>query len=263
MCSYQSMMNDYIEQSNPPMDTTPIINDKPHKNKDRYSVLRHFIDGFVIEEADTPFALDTGSLLTKQQLQDIWRKQQELIAKEELEKKAASASREISHNFEAESKDDSMPECEECGSVGKHNYSSRFCTITCLRRFNAARARIARLRGNQLKQKKYDERSNADSAKIRLFESPPVSPVTPCVPTVKAPDGATVPVSVSKWSVDDVCNYIASLPDAKYFVKDFRENEIDGSALLLLKEDHLIHTLNIKLGPALKLCFHIRKLREI
>lgn len=250
-----------IDQSTSLMDTTCTIRDKPHKNKDKYSVLRHFIDGFVIEEADTPFALNTGSLLTKQQLQDIWRKQQELIAKEnELEKKVTSQI--ITQSFEAKPNDDSTHECEECGSIGKRHYSSRFCTITCLRRSNAAKARDARLRGNQLKHKKYDERSSADSAKMRLFESPPASPTNPCIPSVETAEGTTVPMSVSKWSVNDVCNYVESLPDAKHFAKDFRENEIDGSALLLLKEDHLIQTLNIKLGPALKLCSHIKKLIE-
>lgn len=42
----------------------------------------------------------------------------------------------------------------------------------------------------------------------------------------------------------------------------FLSQEIDGQALLLLREDHLISTMNIKLGPALKICASINTLRE-
>lgn len=42
----------------------------------------------------------------------------------------------------------------------------------------------------------------------------------------------------------------------------FRLQEIDGQALLLLTEDHLMTSMNIKLGPALKICAHINALRN-
>lgn len=42
----------------------------------------------------------------------------------------------------------------------------------------------------------------------------------------------------------------------------FLSQEIDGQALMLLREDHLISTMNIKLGPALKICASINSLRE-
>uniref|UniRef100_A0A8D3A6S0 SAM domain-containing protein n=1 Tax=Scophthalmus maximus TaxID=52904 RepID=A0A8D3A6S0_SCOMX len=43
---------------------------------------------------------------------------------------------------------------------------------------------------------------------------------------------------------------------------EFRSQEIDGQALLLLTEDHLLSTMNLKLGPALKLCAHINSLKD-
>ncbi|KAI3374781.1 hypothetical protein L3Q82_021331 [Scortum barcoo] len=43
---------------------------------------------------------------------------------------------------------------------------------------------------------------------------------------------------------------------------EFRSQEIDGQALLLLTEDHLVSTMNLKLGPALKLCAHINSLKD-
>ena len=42
----------------------------------------------------------------------------------------------------------------------------------------------------------------------------------------------------------------------------FLSQEIDGQALLLLKEEHLMSTMNIKLGPALKICASINNLRD-
>lgn len=245
-------MNEHTSDS-----TADISSDKCgiSKQQGNYSVLYHLIDGYVIEEADTPFALDTGSLLTKQQLRDIWKKQQELMA-EEIEKVKTTERMKINPKVEPFLPDQ---RCEGCGTVGNQHYSPQFCAIGCMRRYNASRARMSRWKSGQSKQKNYDMEENIDSAKTRLFESPPVSP---SISPVQSKDGTNTPISPSKWSVDDVCNFIDSIPDAKYFVKDFRENEIDGSALLLLKEDHLIHTLNIKLGPALKLCSHIRKLME-
>lgn len=44
--------------------------------------------------------------------------------------------------------------------------------------------------------------------------------------------------------------------------EEFRSQEIDGQALLLLKEDHLMGTMNIKLGPALKIFAQISMLRD-
>ena len=44
--------------------------------------------------------------------------------------------------------------------------------------------------------------------------------------------------------------------------EEFRSQEIDGQALLLLKEDHLMGTMNIKLGPALKIFAQISMLKD-
>lgn len=44
--------------------------------------------------------------------------------------------------------------------------------------------------------------------------------------------------------------------------EEFRSQEIDGQALLLLTEDHLVGAMNLKLGPALKLHAHINSLKD-
>lgn len=91
----------------------------------------------------------------------------------------------------------------------------------------------------------------------------------------------------AQWSVEEVCRFISSLQGGlvldqvflsssnlwahptlppisgcEELAAQFLSQEIDGQALLLLREDHLISTMNIKLGPALKICASINTLRE-
>ncbi|NXJ58886.1 PHC2 protein, partial [Spizaetus tyrannus] len=99
-----------------------------------------------------------------------------------------------------------------------------------------------------------------------------------------------LPSEPSKWNVEDVYEFIRSLPGEEYLgtpppiflgfevggvaecsplptgcqeiAEEFRAQEIDGQALLLLKEDHLMSTMNIKLGPALKIYARISMLKD-
>uniref|UniRef100_A0A673MS80 SAM domain-containing protein n=1 Tax=Sinocyclocheilus rhinocerous TaxID=307959 RepID=A0A673MS80_9TELE len=53
---------------------------------------------------------------------------------------------------------------------------------------------------------------------------------------------------IRKWSVDDVYNFISEITNCT-----FKDHMIDGETLPLLTEDHLLDTLGLKLGPALKI----------
>ncbi|XP_072334702.1 polyhomeotic-like protein 1 isoform X2 [Scyliorhinus torazame] len=64
------------------------------------------------------------------------------------------------------------------------------------------------------------------------------------------------------WSVEQVHDFICSLPGCQDLAEEFRSQEIDGQALLLLKEEHLMSAMNMKLGPALKICARINLLKE-
>uniref|UniRef100_A0A3B3QWT4 Polyhomeotic homolog 1 n=1 Tax=Paramormyrops kingsleyae TaxID=1676925 RepID=A0A3B3QWT4_9TELE len=68
--------------------------------------------------------------------------------------------------------------------------------------------------------------------------------------------------SPSHWSVEEVCQFISSLQGCEDLANQFLSQEIDGQALLLLREEHLMSTMNIKLGPALKICASINNLRD-
>ena len=65
-----------------------------------------------------------------------------------------------------------------------------------------------------------------------------------------------------KWSVTQVCDFVKNLPGCSDYVEDFQLQEIDGQALMLLKADHLMSAMAIKLGPALKICNAIEAMRE-
>ncbi|CAG11831.1 unnamed protein product, partial [Tetraodon nigroviridis] len=71
-----------------------------------------------------------------------------------------------------------------------------------------------------------------------------------------------VPNDPTKWNVEEVYDFIRSLPGCQEIADEFRSQEIDGQALLLLKEDHLMSTMNIKLGPALKIFARINMLKD-
>ncbi|XP_073430296.1 sex comb on midleg-like protein 2 isoform X2 [Dendrobates tinctorius] len=68
----------------------------------------------------------------------------------------------------------------------------------------------------------------------------------------------------SSWSVDDVMRFVKEVdpqtlaPHAELF----RKHEIDGPAFLLLRSDMIMKYMGLKLGPALKLCFHIERLKQ-
>ncbi|XP_063071174.1 polyhomeotic-like protein 2b [Engraulis encrasicolus] len=71
-----------------------------------------------------------------------------------------------------------------------------------------------------------------------------------------------LPCDPTKWNVEEVYEFIRSLPGCQEIADEFRSQEIDGQAMLLLKEDHLMSAMNIKLGPALKIYARISMLKD-
>lgn len=63
------------------------------------------------------------------------------------------------------------------------------------------------------------------------------------------------------FQVVEVCDFIRNLPGCADYAEDFAIQEIDGQALMLLKEDHLMSAMSIKLGPALKIVAKIDSMR--
>ncbi|XP_049607725.1 polyhomeotic-like protein 1 [Syngnathus scovelli] len=102
--------------------------------------------------------------------------------------------------------------------------------------------------------------SSALSLTSRHRRPPPSSSSSSPVPHTEGTP--TAPSSPAHWSVDQVSQFICSLQGCEKLASLFLAQEIDGQALLLLNEEHLVSTMNIKLGPALRICAHIHSLRE-
>lgn len=65
------------------------------------------------------------------------------------------------------------------------------------------------------------------------------------------------------WTVEDVMQFIRDIdPQLGPHADLFRKHEIDGKALLLLRSDVMMKYMGLKLGPALKLTFHIDRLKQ-
>ncbi|XP_028305721.1 scm-like with four MBT domains protein 2 isoform X2 [Gouania willdenowi] len=63
-----------------------------------------------------------------------------------------------------------------------------------------------------------------------------------------------------EWSVEDVVNFI-NATDCSSLANIFQEQEIDGQALLLLTLPTVQECMDLKLGPAIKLCHHIERVK--
>ncbi|XP_037552980.1 lethal(3)malignant brain tumor-like protein 4 [Nematolebias whitei] len=59
--------------------------------------------------------------------------------------------------------------------------------------------------------------------------------------------------AVQCWSIQQVSDFIESLPGCEEQAKQFRDEQIDGRAFLLLTQQDIVKIMSIKLGPALKI----------
>ena len=96
-----------------------------------------------------------------------------------------------------------------------------------------------------------EKANSATSSDLILRQPPPISPIrAPC------------DKPIMQWSTSDVYNFVRSVPAGSEYADQFKSQDIDGQALSMLKEVHLMSAMKMKLGPALKICSSIRKLKE-
>ncbi|KAI4809147.1 hypothetical protein KUCAC02_018057 [Chaenocephalus aceratus] len=261
--------------SQPPSSPTsaPLSPDRIHTTH----VLTHLIEGFVIREGLEPFPVISTSMLAEQQASLPESQERQTNGDLAAEDSPLDADQSDSTDSEMEEEEDDDPaaderggsaaamlQCEFCGSRGHaHTFlrSKRFCSMTCVRRFSVSctkRVTVQRVgrwghRPTGRRGRPPGSRVNGASREYflrqarRSFEE-----------TRQKEDVG----SASQWNVQQVFSFINSLPGGQDVAEEFRSQEIDGQALLLLTEEHLLSTMNLKLGPALKLCAHINSLKE-
>ncbi|GFT87590.1 polyhomeotic-like protein 1 [Nephila pilipes] len=113
---------------------------------------------------------------------------------------------------------------------------------------------------------------NADSSQMDSENVPPVKDTDldssfnistiAAVPSETGNVATNIPEkSPDLWSVQEVSEFIQDFLGCVEFAETFKSQEIDGQALLLMKLDHLMTGMSMKLGPALKLIAHINSLK--
>ncbi|ESN92480.1 hypothetical protein HELRODRAFT_115837 [Helobdella robusta] len=100
------------------------------------------------------------------------------------------------------------------------------------------------------------------SSSSSLSSSVTQSSSSTSVATSSSSSSSLFPYEPSTWSIDDVIRHISKSDTALLpFTDLFKKHEIDGKALLLLTSDMMMKYMGLKLGPALKLCHIIDKLK--
>ncbi|XP_074646851.1 polycomb protein SCMH1-like isoform X2 [Tubulanus polymorphus] len=94
----------------------------------------------------------------------------------------------------------------------------------------------------------YEQEGAGSASNTSVFEGPSQS--------------MKLPEDPSDWTTDDVLRHIADIdPALSHHAELFRKHEIDGKAFLLLKSEMLMKYMGLKLGPSLKICHIIEKLK--
>lgn len=234
------------------------------------NVLTHIIDGHIIQEGTQPFPVTTKRL--SDDLED-----------------AVSAKR----NKSSPEKSATTPDRTTCVQCGKKETKGKlkhkqYCSKTCSKAAKAGVVPTAKQNGEHKLRIRNENGTTNGSVSPKSLPSPTSTNSTSSdssssgsssdMSSIDAKKSAKsqTPMEVSadveaeqeepisflvKWSVDEVCEYIRSLPGYGDYADDFANHEIDGQALVLLNENHLVKTMGIKLGPALKIMSQIEAIK--
>lgn len=216
------------------------------------NVLTHVIEGFVIQESNEPFPVTRQRYSEKENDEPPKKK----LAVEETKNNDAKVNGEtgtassVTSSTPAPLPSDMVP-CEQCGKqeIRSKLKKKRFCSAICAR----ARKSVSIDGTASVTTSNGDEKSQV-----------PHSPSQNDKLKVEGENGEVPSIEehvMLKWSVAQVCDFIKNLPGCTDYAEDFKLQEIDGQALLLLKENHLVSAMGMKLGPALKIVNKIESMR--
>ncbi|XP_050424533.1 polyhomeotic-like protein 2 isoform X2 [Adelges cooleyi] len=218
-------------------------------------VLTHVIEGFVIQEADQPFPVNRSCTLADM-ANSTQDKENIKLDDEPPNKKSKS--------------DINSQENIKCDYCGKHEElqkfkikkkSKRFCSQECSKMFenNLKNGQVDKKNGKNWECESIG--SVGDSSNTSSSVDPPNRMQND---SENKTDLITELSSINPltWTVKDVRKFIGQLTESEEIAADFESHEIDGQALMLLKEDHLIRDMSMKLGPALKIFAKLDSMRS-
>lgn len=172
--------------------------------------------------------------------------------------------------------------CAQCGKSDKKLKHKQYCSKSCMKAAKASgEDKQHKHKGENGTSKSSESlpsptsssastngtiHTNGTSANGDDAKKSKVEPMVIDTPAVDACNELVLDVEetsyIVKWNVDDVCDFIRGLDNYSGYAEDFANHEIDGQALVLLNENHLVSTMNIKLGPALKIMSQIETLKK-
>ncbi|KAM4570963.1 polyhomeotic-like protein 2 isoform 2-T4 [Fundulus diaphanus] len=215
---------------------------------DKSRILTHLIEGFVIQEGAEPFPVEHPS-----------------FSIESFRRRAADSKMDGLSSKDLKAQQEPMLTCELCGKVDFayiFKRSKRFCSTVCAKRYNVGcTKRMGLFPNRKTSLQNLKKRTLNGSYKNTSLESKNKVPAVQASNPPLLPD-SFLPSDPGQWNIQEVYEFISSLPGCLEIAEEFRSQEIDGQALLLLKEDHLMGTMNIKLGPALKIFAQISVLKD-
>lgn len=253
------------------------------------NVLNHVIEGFVIQEADEPFPVTRQRYTDKEAPEEPPSKLslEILFSKIETKRNFFFVSSEKKQAMEDSTNSSPTPTsapvipadsiaCDFCGKITHASKAKkkRFCSVSC--------SKSAKNANNSMMNGDHHHSTEMNGQPVVSTEDTPMKSVELVTPMIQQTEPASVTATLNgavtatssttagdisdelplaKWTVQDVYDYIKNLPGGNDVVEEFMTQEIDGQALLLLNESHLVNLLNIKLGPALKIIREINALK--
>lgn len=232
--------------------STPLMKNELPKAMVKPNVLTHVIEGYVIQESNEPFPVTRQRYSEKENDEPPKKKQaveSELKSSEASPKVNGESSSSVSSSTPIHQSPSDMVACEQCGKQEMRSKlrRKRFCSLTCARANKSSSTEGSPVVStNNGDNSVTASPSQADKSKTESSDA----------------DAQLVEEHIMmKWSVSQVCDFIKNLPGCTDYADDFALQEIDGQALLLLKENHLVSAMGMKLGPALKIVNKIESMR--
>ncbi|XP_031564435.1 polyhomeotic-like protein 2 [Actinia tenebrosa] len=260
-------------------------------NISAHRVLTHVVEGFIIQESNFPFTADDD----EEDYDPLHNSNHDHNGDIDMETGSeAHSPLSIDESNDVFYESNYLPgHCEQCGNVTEIHHQRgprRFCSTSCARRYSvscsrkmmAYHARMKSPRGrqpstNNITGVQGHRKALHSTSRINIdhgFEPSTVNAAVQVnefdVPSMHFDwtRGEVEPlwiyehVEEAKWDVEQVANYIRSLTGCEEYADAFVTEEIDGQALMLLREEHMVVALKMKLGPALKIVAKVNAMKR-
>lgn len=277
-------------QPQPTQPVLPIQRLSPNSLKSQV-VLTHVIDGYVIKESSKPFPVKSNTKLTNSEEtahnttvtssppkststpsglnQQLSNKKVNKNAEEDITDRLNNSKllEETTNSLNTSNtsvKSSKSTSCHKHHHHHHHHHRKHQCP-------SSSSSSPKKCKSNNNKKGDNLEKVENDKAEFRLapfstnttplldtsqFTRPPAPNLIMTVPSEQYPTG-----DPTEWNCEEVYRFVSQVAGVTV-AEMFRSQEVDGSALNLIRDDHLVNTMQIKLGPALKIMSKFNELKQ-